>query len=94
MSSSAPRQIVVVGSEGMLGRHVAEVFAEQYPNTVCATRAEIDITDYFGTRWELERLEADAVVNCAAFTDVDGCETETEKALLVNAEGAGNLSHR
>ena len=92
MPSSTPRQIVLVGSRGMLGRHVADVFGEQYPNTVCSTRDEIDITDYWRTRWELERLEADAVVNCAAFTDVDGCETRTEFALEVNAEGAGNLS--
>ena len=85
-------QIVIVGAGGMLGRDVAEVLGERYPNTVCATRHEIDITDYWDTRWELERLDADAVVNCAAFTDVDGCETETEKAFQVNAEGAGNLA--
>ena len=85
-------QIVIVGAGGMLGRDVSEVLGERYPNTVCATRDEIDITDYFHTRWELERLDANAVVNCAAFADVDGCETETEKAFQVNAEGAGNLA--
>ncbi len=87
-----PRQIVIVGSGGMLGRHVTDVFGEKYPNTVCATRDEIDITDYWRTRSELERLGADAVVNCAAFTDVDGCETQKDVAHEVNAEGAGNLS--
>ncbi len=85
-------QIVIVGAGGMLGRDVSEVLGERYPSTVCATRDEIDITDYWETRWELERLAANVVVNCAAFTDVDGCETETEKAFQVNAEGAGNLA--
>jgi len=85
-------QIVIVGAGGMLGRDVSEVLGERYPNTVCATRDEVDITDYWLTRWELERLEADVVVNCAAYTDVDGCETETETAFQVNAEGAGSLA--
>ncbi len=45
-------QIVIVGAGGMLGRDVSEVLGERYPNTVCATRDEIDITDYWDTRWE------------------------------------------
>jgi dTDP-4-dehydrorhamnose reductase len=85
-------QIVIVGAGGMLGRDVSKALGERHPSTVCATRDEIDITDYWGTRWELERLNADVVVNCAAFTDVDGCETQAEKAFQVNAEGPGNLA--
>ena len=85
-------QIVIVGAGGMLGRDVSKALGERHPSTVCATRDEIDITDYWGTRWELERLHADVVVNCAAFTDVDGCETQAEKAFQVNAEGPGNLA--
>ncbi len=84
-------QIVIVGAGGMLGQDVSEVLGEQHPSAVCATRDEIDITDYWLTRWELERLDADVVVNCAAFTDVDGCETQSEKAFQINAEAAGNL---
>ena len=74
-------QIVIVGAGGMLGRDVSEVLGERHPGAVCATRDEIDVTDYWRTRWELERLNADVVVNCAAFTDVDGCETQADKAL-------------
>ena len=83
---------MIVGAGGMLGRHLAEILIPDHPDTVCATRDEIDITDYFGTRWNLERLEPTVVINCAALTDVDGCEARAEEANRVNGEGAGLLS--
>ena len=83
---------VILGAGGMLGRHLAEVLEGELPQTVSATRDEIDITDYWEMRWELARLEASVVINCAALTDVDGCETQEDRARLVNAEGAGNVS--
>ena len=83
---------VILGAGGMLGRHLAEVLEDELPRTVSATRDEIDITDYWEMRWELERLKASVVINCAALTDVDGCETQEDRARLVNAEGAGNVS--
>lgn len=92
MSTSQPIQPVIVGAGGMLGQDLSEVLAEAYPQTVCATRNEIDITDYWAVRWELERLRATVVLNCAAYTDVDGCETQGDLARRVNAEGAGNLA--
>jgi dTDP-4-dehydrorhamnose reductase len=89
MSAMAP---VILGAGGMLGRHLTEVLEEDLPQTVSATRDEIDITDYWEMRWELERLEASVVINCAAFTNVDGCETQEALARQVNADGAGNIS--
>jgi len=83
---------VILGAGGMLGRHLGEILQEELPQTVCATRDEVDITDYWELRWELERLAATVVVNCAAYTDVDGCESHPERAREVNAEGAGNVS--
>lgn len=83
---------VILGAGGMLGRHLTEILEGALPRTVSATRDEIDVTDYFGTRWELERLGATAVINCAAYTDVDGCESQADHAMRVNGEGAGNVS--
>jgi len=85
-------QPVIVGAGGMLGQHLAEVLPETYPQAVCATRDEIDISDYWTTRWELERLHASVVINCAAFTDVDGSEAHEDRARLVNVDGAANLA--
>lgn len=86
---SAP---LVLGAGGFLGRCVEERLSERFPNTVGATRAEIDITDYFGMIQELERLEPSLVINCAAVADVDLCERRPDLALRVNAEGAANAA--
>jgi len=86
---SAP---VVLGAGGRLGRVVESLLAALEPATVGATRTEIDITDYFRLREEFERFEPTLVINCAALADVDRCEAEPELAMLVNAEGAGNVA--
>ncbi|HKY32925.1 MAG TPA: dTDP-4-dehydrorhamnose reductase [Candidatus Polarisedimenticolia bacterium] len=83
---------IVTGSNGRLGRALAWVIEEEHgdelADTVFATRDEIDITDYFRLRSELERIEPTVIVNCAAYAQVDGCEQHPEAAERVNAEGA------
>jgi dTDP-4-dehydrorhamnose reductase len=54
------------------------------------TRAELDVTDARAVRAAIG--PDDLVVNCAAWTDVDGAEEHPEEALRVNAEGAGNVA--
>ncbi len=76
----------------MLGRALAALIEERCPGAVSATRAEADITDRFRLEAEVERLAPDAIINCAAFTDVDGCETDPDGARRVNAEGAENAA--
>ncbi|HYS05981.1 MAG TPA: dTDP-4-dehydrorhamnose reductase [Candidatus Dormibacteraeota bacterium] len=91
---SADRALVrlVLGAGGMLGRAVTEALEEAYPGTIAATRAEADVTDGFRLEAEVERLRPDVVINCAAYTDVDGCEIDRDRARRVNAEGAGNVA--
>jgi len=76
----------------MLGRAVTEALEEAFPGTISATRAEADVTDRFRLEAEIERLRPDVVINCAAYTDVDGCEIDRDRARRVNAEGAGNAA--
>jgi len=83
---------LITGSEGLLGHVLAECLEESYPDTVSATRAFLDITDYWGMTAELERLEPNVVINTAAFSDVDGCERDPEKALRINRTGPHNLA--
>ena len=83
---------LVTGSDGLLGHVLAARLEETYPDTVSATRAFLDITDYWGMTAELERLEPNVVINTAAFSDVDGCELDPEKALRVNRTGPHNLA--
>lgn len=87
-----PARPLVLGSDGRAGRALAAALAEICPETVAATRTELDITDYFNLRWEFERLEPDLVLNAAALADVDACELDEEQAFRVNAEGAGHAA--
>jgi dTDP-4-dehydrorhamnose reductase len=54
--------------------------------------AELDITDAAAAQEAVERAGPQAVVNCAAWTDVDGAQTHWEQAHAVNADGAGHLA--
>jgi dTDP-4-dehydrorhamnose reductase len=81
--------ILVVGSKGMLGQELMGVFGD-------AARGvdvdEIDITDLDSVQRVLLTLKPRVVINAAAYTDVDGCETNKELAMQVNAEGVAHLA--
>lgn len=53
---------------------------------------ELDITDREATINYIRRHQPDTVINCAAFTNVDGCETARDAAFKVNAIGPRNLA--
>lgn len=53
---------------------------------------ELDITDREATVTYIRRTQPDTVINCAAFTNVDGCETNRDAAYRVNALGPRNLA--
>ena len=92
MSDTGHARLLVIGSGGRLGRALAWVMEEERPalcpDAVFATRAEIDVTDYFRMSAEVERIAPTVVVNCAAMADVDACEDNPVGAARVNAEGA------
>lgn len=75
----------------MLARAIAEVLSPR-EQVSGATHAEADIVDENAMRGILEAANPDVVVNAAAFTDVDACETQKEVAFRVNAEGPRNLA--
>jgi dTDP-4-dehydrorhamnose reductase len=79
-------RLVVVGAGGMLGQDVVRTA----PGAVGYTRAQLDVTDRDAVR---EAIGAgDLVVNCAAWTDVDGAETREDDALRINRDGARNVA--
>ncbi|MEE9230719.1 MAG: dTDP-4-dehydrorhamnose reductase [Acidobacteriota bacterium] len=83
---------LILGTGGRLGRQAETTLSRLYPATIAATRAEIDITDYFRMRGELERLEPTLVINCAAASGVDVCERQPDLAVRVNSDGAANAA--
>lgn len=81
--------ILVVGANGMLGRDMMALLGE---GTVGVDIAEIDITSYESTDLVIKEYRPATVINCAAYTDVDGCESNVETAMQVNGEGVAHLA--
>jgi dTDP-4-dehydrorhamnose reductase len=82
-------KIVVTGAGGMLGGDVVTVADAQGHEVVALDRDDLDVTDPKRVERLITREHPGAVINCAAWTDVDGAETSEQEAELVNGEGAG-----
>ena len=83
------QSLAILGGKGMLGSDLSLAARRQGLEPVVLDLPEFDITD----AEQLERAVAcsDVIVNCAAYTNVDGAESEAELARQVNAEAAGRL---
>jgi dTDP-4-dehydrorhamnose reductase len=85
-------KVLVTGAGGMLGRDVVLAAGNAGHDVVGFGHTELDVTDEaaLGAKFELER--PDVVINCAAWTDVDGAEESEQAALAVNGAAAGNVA--
>jgi dTDP-4-dehydrorhamnose reductase len=88
------RILLVIGAKGMLGRDLMGVLHSSFSNdeVIGWDIEEIDIQKEEDTIAKIERLQPDIVVHIAAYTDVDGCELDEEKAFAVNAEGTKHVA--
>ena len=85
-------RLLVTGAAGMLGADVVAVAGLRGHECFGLSRAELDVTDEHAVEAAIARLAPEAVVNCAAWTDVEGAEGLEPQALAVNGTGAGNLA--
>jgi dTDP-4-dehydrorhamnose reductase len=85
-------RLLVTGAAGMLGQAVGSAATRLGHDVISLSRAELDITDSEHVRRVLAAAEPHAIVNCAAWTDVDGAETAEAAATAINADGAGNVA--
>jgi len=84
-------KIVILGGKGQLGSDCTQVFNEIH-DVMSVDLDELDITDVAQVEAMAENFGADVIVNCAAFTRVDDCESEKDLACKVNIEGPSNLA--
>jgi dTDP-4-dehydrorhamnose reductase len=82
----------VTGAAGMLGLDVLRAGERAGHELIGMDLPEIDITDPDSVATAIGGVEPEAVLNCAALTDVDGQESKRAGAMAVNADGAGNLA--
>jgi dTDP-4-dehydrorhamnose reductase len=84
-------KILVTGAAGHLGAVIAREFASAH-QVVLLDMADLDITDHAAVGARVAQERPDAIVNCAAYNDVDGAEDEPVAALKVNAFAVRSLA--
>lgn len=84
-------QIALIGAKGMLARKVAEQASRKY-TVIPLDLPEFDMTDRTLVLERISSLRPEVIINCAAFTQVDRCETEEALANRVNGEAVGFLA--
>ncbi len=84
-------KVLIVGCLGMLGTDLMAAFSPGH-DVVGLDQPEMDITQSEQCNARMEEFRPDVVINAAAFTRVDECETHENEAFLVNGYGAGNLA--
>lgn len=85
------RRVALTGAAGQLGRELVRAFGEAGDEVLALARPDFDITDAS----HLARIAAwrpDVVVNAAAWTDVDACARDPERAMLINGQAAGAVA--
>jgi len=85
-------KVIVTGATGMLGKDLVPLLAANH-EVIALSSAECDITDPSAVDVLICKNAPQLIINCAAFTDVDGCEKSPERAFAVNAAGAGHVAH-
>jgi dTDP-4-dehydrorhamnose reductase len=98
------RKILLTGANGLLGQKTAEVFARETEHELILTDLapkaeeprkfiyhELDITNKEAVKEFVKKNKPEIIINAAAFTNVDGCETERELSWRVNVDAVKNL---
>ena len=84
--------ILVTGANGQLGNEMRIVSRESADNYIFTDVAELDITDLEAVRCMVAEKNVKAIVNCAAYTNVDKAEEDVEFCELLNAKAVENLA--
>jgi dTDP-4-dehydrorhamnose reductase len=83
---------MITGAAGLVGRAVAEDWARAGEQIVGFDHAALDITDEQKVNATIDGERPEILINCAAWTDVDGCELNPERAQTMNARGPDLLA--
>jgi dTDP-4-dehydrorhamnose reductase len=85
-------RLLVTGAAGMLGRELCELAAARGHAVTGLGRAQLDVTDAAAVAAAVAGAAPEVVVNCAAWTDVDGAEAAEAAATAINGDGAGHVA--
>jgi dTDP-4-dehydrorhamnose reductase len=84
-----PGPILITGARGMLGRDLVSLLTDREPglSVTALDLSDLDITRPEEVKKALASFRPGAIINCAAYTDVDGCERQRDLAFSANALG-------
>ncbi len=85
-------RVLVTGAGGLVGTALTRHCARLDDEVIAHTHQSLDISNAALVEAALMKHEPEAVINCAAWTDVDGCELDPDRAMLVNSAGPENLA--
>lgn len=85
-------RVLIAGAGGMLAREVIAAARRRGHDVTALDRDRLDITSPRSIEAAIAASEPDAVINCAAFSDVDGAEDDERGAVKINDEGAAQLA--
>ncbi|MBN2493233.1 MAG: dTDP-4-dehydrorhamnose reductase [Deltaproteobacteria bacterium] len=85
-------RILITGAAGQLGQDLLKLCARRGVDTLACSRKRLDVSDLSAVRKVFEAEKLGAVINCAAYNDVDRAERERSAACLANAIGPRNLA--
>jgi dTDP-4-dehydrorhamnose reductase len=85
-------RILITGANGMLGQDLTAILRQQNIEVIPTDIDTLDITNNKQAEEFLDKEDFDFLIHTAAYTNVDGAETEQEKAFLINYQGTENLA--
>ncbi len=85
-------KVLITGANGLVGRALVKECSGRGDDVLAYDHKALDIGDPNAVETIIGEQRPDAVINCAAWTDVDGCESDPERAQRVNALGPENLA--
>lgn len=84
-------KVIITGSNGQLGKELTKQMDGKY-ELICTDRESLDILNFEKVEKFIIEKKPDVVINCAAHTAVDVCETDIDNAYEINALGPRNLA--
>ena len=89
---TVPACVLIAGANGQLGKELQKQLSAKGRPFVALDLPVLDITNLSETTKIISKENPAIIINCAAYTNVDGCESDEENAFKVNAIGAKNLA--